>query len=280
MNRNDEIRQLNQLSPQQVIDAAGQRLVVRDTLDDLRKHLAQSIFAEIRANNHAGRPTQLILPVGPTGHYPILARLLNDSRVSLENCRFFFMDEYCGEDGKALSPSHPLSFKGIAHSLFLDKLHPDLALNPAQVIFPDESNIDALPAMIGALGGIDTCYGGIGIHGHIAFNEPEPGVSQLPSRVVRLNDFTVTINAIRAGVGGNLAGFPRYAYTLGIKEILAARRIRLYCRNGIKLDWANTVLRLALFGAPGDDYPVTHIRGRDYIITTDRDTLQSPRHLL
>ena len=35
-----------------------------------------------------------------------------------------------------------------------------------------------------------------------------------------------------------------------MRQILGARRIRLYCRNGIALDWANTVLRLALFGEP------------------------------
>jgi hypothetical protein len=37
---------------------------------------------------------------------------------------------------------------------------------------------------------------------------------------------------------------------------------------------------VALFGKPGDDYPVTHIRGRDYVIATDRETLSSPRHLI
>ena len=280
MKRNEEIRRLNQLSPQQVINAAGQRLVVCDALDGLHQHLAQSIHSEIRDNNRADRPTRLILPVGPTGHYPILARLLNESGTSLANCHFFFMDEYCAEDGTALPSSHPLSFRGIAHSLFLDQLAADCGLNPDQVIFPDASNIDALPDIIESLGGIDACYGGIGIHGHIAFNEPAPGISLLASRRVRLNDYTITINAMRARVGGNLAGFPRYAFTLGMTEILAARRIRLYCRNGIALDWANTVLRLALFGTPGDDYPVTHIRDRDYVIVTDRDTLQSPRHLL
>ena len=280
MNRKDEIRQLNQLSPQQVIERAGDRLVVCETVFELHRHLADSILQEIRRNNQAGRPTRLILPVGPTGQYPILARLLNETRTSLGNCHFFFMDEYCDEQGVALPPSHPLSFKGIAQSLFLDAITDECQLNRAQVYFPDETNIDALPALIDSLGGIDTCYGGIGIHGHLAFNEPEAAVSDLPGRKVRLNDFTVTINAIRAQVGGNLAGFPRYAYTLGMREILAARRIRLYCRNGIALDWANTVLRLALFGAPGDDYPVTHIRGRDYVIVTDRDTLRSPRHLL
>ncbi|MYD10338.1 MAG: glucosamine-6-phosphate isomerase [Chloroflexi bacterium] len=280
MNRKDEIRQLNQLSPQQVIARAAERLVVCETVADLHRHLADSIFHEIRQNNEAGQPTRLILPVGPTGQYPVLARLLNQARLSLRDCHFFFMDEYCNEAGAVLPSSHPLSFEGIARSLFLDAIAADCRLNPAQVYFPDQSNIDALPAIIASLGGIDTCYGGIGIHGHLAFNEPEPGVRDLPSRKVRLNDYTVTINAIRAQVGGNLASFPRYAYTLGLREILAARCIRLYGRNGIALDWANTVLRLALFGAPGDDYPVTHIRGRDYVIVTDRDTLRSPRHVL
>lgn len=64
----------------------------------------------------------------------------------------------------------------------------------------------------------------------------------------------MTINAIRAGIGGNLEAYPRYGSALGMRQILWARRIRLYCRNGIGLDWANTVLRLALFGEPGDAY--------------------------
>ncbi len=280
MKRRDEIRQLNRLSPQQVIEAAGDRLVVCQTIDELHQHLATSIYQEIRQNNQAGQPTRLILPVGPSGHYALLARMLQQSPISLEACYFFFMDEYCGKDGKALPSTHPLSFKGIAQKLFLNDVPSSCQLNLARVFFPDENNINALPELIEAAGGIDTCYGGIGIHGHLAFNEPEPGISQLSCRLVRLNDYTVTINAIRAGVGGNLAGFPRYTFTLGMQEILAARRIRLYCRNGIPLDWANSVLRLALFGAPGDDYPVTHIRELDYVIVTDQDTLRSPRHIL
>ena len=92
--------------------------------------------------------------------------------------------------------------------------------------------------------------------------------------------YTVTVNAIRAQVGGNLEGFPRKAFTLGMRQILGARRIVLYCRNGSPYDWANTVLRLALLGEPGDDYPVTHIRGKEYTIVTDRDTAASPAHIL
>ena len=57
--------------------------------------------------------------------------------------------------------------------------------------------------------------------------------------------------------------------------------LRLYCRNGTTFNWANTILRIALFGKPGDDYPVTHIRNHpDYIIITDKDTLSSPSIIL
>jgi glucosamine-6-phosphate deaminase len=103
-------------------------------------------------------------------------------------------------------------------------------------------------------------------------------VRQTDPRRVKLNEFTRTINVIRAGVGGNLEGYPRSGITLGMRQLLGALRIRLYCRNGIGLDWANTVLRLALFGQVGDDYPVTHIRDHDdYVIVTDEDTAQQPR---
>jgi len=274
VNRRDEIRALLQLTPQQVIDRAGERLVVCEDIDTLHQHMASDIADVLRRDD----TVSLILPVGPTGQYPLLAETLNRENISLEKHWLFFMDEYCDAHGRAVDENHPLSFKAAAESLFFERL--TVPVDRARVIFPDEHNIATLADQIDALGGIDVCFGGIGIHGHVAFNEPEPGVRESTCRKVRLNDFTVTINAVRAGVGGNLEGFPREAYTLGMRQILGAGQIRLYCRNGIGFDWANTVLRLALFGQPGDDYPVTHIRDRDHVIITDRDTLESPRHML
>ena len=73
----------------------------------------------------------------------------------------------------------------------------------------------------------------------------------------------------------------RYAYTLGMREVLNSNKIRLYCRNGANFDWANTILRIALFGTPGDDYPVTHMRNHpNYAIITDKDTLATPKNLI
>ena len=280
MDRKTEIREFLKLSPQEVREKAGHHLVVCEDLDALHERFAEDIATEIRENNLKNKQTRLILPVGPTGQYSLLAEIINSEKMSLSDCWFFFMDENCDERGKALGREHPLSFKREAKRLFLSRLNASCGLQPERVIFPDEDNIDTLAKQIEEVGGIDTCYGGIGIHGHVAFNEPESGIKDTGPRRVRLNDFTVTINAVRSHVGGNLECFPREAYTLGMKQILESRRIRLYCRNGCEFDWANTVLRLALFGMPGDDYPVTHIRDTDYTITTDRETLASPRHLI
>jgi glucosamine-6-phosphate deaminase len=277
MTRRNEIRRLLALSPQEVESQAGERLFVCEDLDSLHLRFAVEIADEIRARNVVGEPTRLIMPVGPTGQYPFLAGIINKERLCLDNVWLFFMDENCGDDGKAVAADHPLSFKGEAQRLLFDNIAPELRPKPEQVVFPDEKNINTLAKMIADLGGIDTCYGGIGIHGHLAFNEPEPGVSASGPRKVCLNDFTVTINAIRSHIGGNIECFPREAFTIGMSNILSARRIRLYCRSGCEFDWANTVLRLALFGEPGDDYPVTHIRGENYLVATDRDTLASPR---
>jgi glucosamine-6-phosphate deaminase len=278
MNRSDEIRKLLKLSPAEVKKRAGKHLVVAENLDVLHQHFADSLADEIIANNRKGRASKLILPVGPVGQYPILADRINREKISLKNCWFFMMDEQCDDNGIALPPDHPLAFRFTFEAEFTRHVNKALGIPARHLVFPDHLNVQQLKAKIADLGGIDTTYGGIGIHGHIAYNEPEPNVRETDPRLVYLNEFTRTINAMRSQVGGNLHNYPRKGITLGMRQLLGAKRIRLYCRNGIELDWANTVLRLALLGAPGDDYPVTHIRGhRDYQIVTDEETLQKPK---
>ncbi len=280
-NRKQEVRKLLQLTPEEVIERAGDKLIVCNSIKELHHLFAAHIFNEIQTNNDNNNLTKIILPVGPTGQYPILTQLLLDKDVMLEQCWFFFMDEYCDNFAKSISSDHPLSFKKKVNELFLTQLIRNNNLNESNVIFPNENNINTIGKLIDYIGGIDTCYGGIGIHGHIAFNEPEPNVANTGPRLVNLNEYTITMNAIRTEVGGNLENFPSSAYTLGMKQILNVKRIRLYCRNDTDFDWANTILRIALFGKPGDDYPVTYIRDHpDYVIITDKDTLTSPEIIL
>lgn len=257
-------------------------------LTALNHHFARAVADEIVANNAIGRPTRLILPVGPVGYFPLLAELCNRERITWAQVHAFFMDEYCDWQGRRVSNDHPLSFAGFAQRTLFAKLFPDLALPTTQLHFPDPRQIDRISEEIARIGGIDTCYGGIGIHGHIAFNEPpisrwftitpaEFKASQ--TRLVQLAPETVVMNASRAA-SGNFAALPPMAVTLGMADILAAKRIRLYCQGGV---WQRTILRIALFGSPdtvdGEDvnYPVTLLRNHpDLAIITTLDTAQPP----
>ena len=136
MTRAQEIRELLKLTPDEVIARAGRHLVVCDDLDALHRSFAETMAGEIRRNNARGRPTRLIVPVGPTGQYPILAERINAERLSLADCWLFFMDEYCDESGDAVTAEHPLSFKREAAALFLDRLDDACRPAPGRVIFP------------------------------------------------------------------------------------------------------------------------------------------------
>ena len=123
MKRSEEIRSLLALSPEELLEKASGRLMILDTLDDLHRHFAESIAEKIQGNNRKETPTRLILPVGPTGGYPYLAEMIHRDGISLGNCYFFFMDEYCDDSGYAIPPSHPLSFRGIMDKLFFSRIY-------------------------------------------------------------------------------------------------------------------------------------------------------------
>jgi glucosamine-6-phosphate deaminase len=116
--------------------------------------------------------------------------------------------------------------------------------------------------MIDSRGGVDACFGGIGINGHVAFNEPpEPGESvsaaefaRRPTRVLSLSRETRTINSVT--VGGDITLIPARVITVGMKEILAARRLRLYCNRV----WQSAVARRVLHGPVTSACPASLIR--------------------
>ncbi|HRW05345.1 MAG TPA: hypothetical protein P5121_09640 [Caldilineaceae bacterium] len=276
------------ISADQLATASPIPVTILPDVPALDGDFATAVADEIATNNQRGAPTRLILPVGPVGYLPRLAQLSNEGDLAWHNVHLFFMDEYCDWQGRRIDPDHPLSFAGFVQRELLDRLHPDLTLPPTQLHFPDPRNLDGVSAEIARLGGIDSCYGGIGIHGHIAFNEPpisrwftvtpaEFKASQ--TRLVQLAPETMVMNASR-GASGNFAALPPMAVTLGMADILGARRIRLYCQGGL---WQRTVLRLALFGSPdhpnGEDvnYPVTLLRGHtDLAVVTTVDTALPP----
>jgi glucosamine-6-phosphate deaminase len=262
--------------------ASKVRLEILPDLPALYGHFARSIADEIQENNRQGKPTRLILPVGPLGQFPVLAEICNRERISWKQVFTFNMDEYCDWQGRAVPVSHPLSFRGFIQQNLFDCLDPEIRIPEEQVHFPDPLRLDWIGERIQAVGGIDTCYGGVGYHGHVAFNEapvsrwftlsPDEFRGSL-TRLVQLEPETIVMNSIRS-TGGNPAAMPPMAVTLGMKDIFSARRIRLYCQGGA---WQRTVLRIAVMGEERVDYPVTLLQKHpDIAFFTDENTAAPP----
>ncbi len=281
MKRSEEVRRILSLSTDELITEARGQLKLFPTLDEVYEFLADEMIREFRKAAQGKRIVSFIMPVGPTQPYRIMAEKINYESLSLKNIRFFFMDEYVDDEKDELIPkSHPLSFRGQIGPLLFNRIRPELMMPEDQIVFPTPGNIAALPKQIEDAGGIEVCYGGIGIHGHVAFNEPGPGVKDSDPRILEINEFTRTIDSTRhRGVGGNLENFPRRAITLGMKQCLGARRMLLMTRNeSNEFYWANTILRIAALGQPGDDYPVTHARNhRNLLIVSDLGTARAPK---
>jgi glucosamine-6-phosphate deaminase len=224
--------------------------------------MAQAMADCVRRAREAGRGATLIVPVGPVDQFPLLAELINAERLSCRDCVFINMDEYLTDDDCWLSEEHPLSFRGYMRRKFYDLLDPALAPPQELRVFPDPRDTSAIGRLIEARGGVDACFGGIGINGHMAFNEPpEPGESvsieefaALPTRVLGLARETRTINSVT--VGGELSVIPRRAVTVGMREILASRALRFYCNR----PWQSAVVRRALHGPLTPACPASYLR--------------------
>ncbi len=219
--------------------------------------LAQQMVEAIRANNAAGRRTVFILPVGPTGQYPVFVRLVNRERLSLKNCWFFNMDEYLNDDGTYIERSSPLSFRGFMDRTVYDRIDPDLLMPVEQRVFPDPIDPEKGDKLLESLGGPDICFGGIGINGHLAFNEASEDLTpeefaQLNTRVLTLTRETRTANAITER-GGAIDAMPKMAVTIGMRQILSAKKVRL----GVFRDWHRAVVRQAAYGPVTARFPVT-----------------------
>jgi len=238
-------------------------------------HFARSIADEIRSREVA----RLILPVGPMGQYPRLAEITNRERLSWRNVHVFQMDEFLDWQGRPIPLDHPLSFQAAMRRFFAG-LDPELRIPEAQYHVPHPFRIDEISEKIDEVGGIDCCYGGVGYHGHVAFNEPpisrwrRISVDELRrslTRVLELGDDSVLVQSIHSA-GGNSAAIPPMAVTLGMRDILAARKIRLYCAGGAR---HSTVFRIAVAGEVSVEYPVTLIQGHPgAVIHTDEATAQ------
>jgi glucosamine-6-phosphate deaminase len=176
------------------------------------------------------------------------------------------MDEWLDWQARPIPVTHPLSFEGFLRRELFGKLDPALRPPAENLHVPSPFHPDRIGEQLAALGGARACFGGIGYHGHVAFNDPpisrwyKVTVDQLRNsvtRVVVLGDDSIVVQSIGCA-GGNPEAIPPMAVTLGMRDILASRRIRLYCAGGER---HRAVFRRAVAGEVSVDYPVTLVQG-------------------
>ena len=98
------------------------------TEHDVYFDMALTMLEEIMAHNAKGEKTVMIVPVGPTDQYPILADMVNRLNVSLKNVHFFNMDEYMVSPTETVGHEDRLSFWGRMKREFYDRVRPELVM--------------------------------------------------------------------------------------------------------------------------------------------------------
>ena len=153
----------------------------------------------------------------PLGLYAELARLCKAGEISFARARSFNLDEYVGLDG-----SHDQSYRYFMNENLFKHIDIDLA----NTRVPDGINT-AIAAEydkeIEAAGGIDLQLLGIGVDGHIGFNEPGTPWDSV-THVVELTENTREVNS---RFFASLDEVPTHAVTMGIKTVMNARSIIL-----------------------------------------------------
>lgn len=250
-----------------------------DTSEAMGEVMARDFVDEIK--KAAGGRFRAIVPCGPKCWYAPFTRMINDEKVSLRNVTVFHMDECLNWEGQLLPKNHPYNFRTFMEKYFYDGIDPNLAVPQQQRFFPEPSSIDNIKEKIAAAS-IDITIGGWGQDGHVAYNQSrrnaysDLSIEQLRNSELRIQENnTDTIIALAQRTFGAAYQFvPPMSITLGMKECLSAKKIRLYSDTG---SWKQTALRVALFSEEIAEYPITLLQKHpDALITATTETASHP----
>jgi glucosamine-6-phosphate deaminase len=241
-----------------------------DNSDEMGEVMARDFVDEIKSAD--GKPFRAIVPCGPKCWYAPFTRMINDEKVSLKNVTIFHMDECLSWEGKLLPKNHPYNFRTFMERNFYDGINPDLAIPSDQRFFPEPSSIDRIKNKI-AEAPVDITLGGWGQDGHVAYNQSrrnvfsEISIEQLRNSELRIqeNNYDTIIALAQRSFGTAYQFVPPMSITLGMKECLSAKKIRLYSDTG---SWKQTALRVALFSEETAEYPITLLQNHPAALLT------------
>ena len=198
------------------------RLIPLNNAQDVGLWSAQYIADKINSfSPTAERPFLLGLSTGssPIKTYQHLIKLYQTKKVSFQHVITFNMDEYI-----ALPPSHPQSYHHFMYQQFFD--HIDIQPQNINLLNGLAEDLTAecirYENKIKSMGKINLFMGGVGIDGHIAFNEPG---SSLVSRT-RVKTLTLDTRLANSRFfNDELEKVPKHALTIGIATLLDSTEV-------------------------------------------------------
>lgn len=188
------------------------------------KFVADEIAKLIREKSSRNETCVLGMATGatPVHLYAELVRMHREEGLSFKNVITFNLDEYYPIEKEAYQ-----SYWSFMHRHLFNHID----IDPANIHIPNGSWPKAeikkycaeYESELEKAGGIDLQLLGIGLNGHIGFNEPGSSIYS-KTRLINLDNLTRIANTYEFQ---NIAKVPRLALTMGISNILQAKRILL-----------------------------------------------------
>lgn len=206
---------------------------------------------------------------------------MNDTGLSLKHVICYHMDENLDWEGKLLPENDPNNFHTFMEKYFYGAVREDLRVESKNRHYLTPDNVSEMSSMISEAD-IDYTLGGWGQDGHVAFNQAKRNpfvtvtLDDIRNSTARVQDNNIdTIIAIaQRSLGSAWQFMPPMSVTLGVKECMKAKKIRVYSATGA---WKQTALRIALFSEPTPEYPMTLLQEHpDALITATEETAQHP----
>ena len=201
--------------------------IVCETYEDVCNHAADIYVRQLKEKPE----TVLGLATGstPVGLYKELVRRYKSGEIDFSNAQSFNLDEYYPID-----PSHSQSYDYFMRKHLFDYI------NIGKFQIPNGSAEDAnaecarYEAELDAAGGIDLMLLGIGVNGHIGFNEPSVSYS-LETHHINLTESSIAANSRFFNSDEHQ---PTTALTMGIGQIFKSKKIILLITGEAKVDIA------------------------------------------
>lgn len=205
------------------------------TYEELSRKAANIINAQVISKPNC--VLGLATGSSPLGTYANMIEAYKNGDVDFSEVTSVNLDEYLGLDG-----THDQSYR-----YFMDKnLFSQINIKKENTNIPNgcasdpKAEGERYDALIDSLGGIDLQLLGIGLDGHIGFNEPDEFFEK-GTHAVTLDPSTIEANA---RFFESEADVPRQAITMGMQAIMQAKKVLLIA-NGSK-KWS--ILEKAFYG--------------------------------